>query len=174
MAILPIVKYPDPRLKQISKPVTDPGSLRTLVMDMYETMYATNGAGLAAIQVGEPIQLFIIDAMINGGKESDPPIVFINPQFIELSKELDDAEEGCLSFPDIFVPVKRSLRATMRATNLDGQQFEISGEGLFARAMQHETDHLNGKILVDYVGRLKKQLIERRLARAERDNEDQE
>jgi peptide deformylase len=166
MAIRPILKYPDPLLRQLSRTVADPGALRPLVADMAETMYAAKGAGLAAIQVAEPVQLFIIDAAAAGGSEQEPPLVFINPQFVELGAEKESADEGCLSFPGIYVPIERSLWAKIRATDLDGNVFEREGKDLFARAMQHEFDHLNGKLLADYVGRIKRQLIARKLARA--------
>jgi peptide deformylase len=166
MAIRPILKYPDPRLRQVCKPVSDPSALRALVEDMAETMYAAKGAGLAAIQVGEALRLFIIESSVAGGGEEDPPLVFVNPELVELSREKETAEEGCLSFPGIYVPVERSLRATIRAMNLEGRTFELDGEELFARAMQHESDHLDGKLLADFVGRIKRQLIARRLARS--------
>jgi peptide deformylase len=169
MPIRKIVKYPDPVLRETSKPVEDPTSpdLRQLVVDMAETMYAASGAGLAAIQVSVPLRLFIIDAAITGGTEEDPPLVFINPEFVELGDELEISDEGCLSFPGIYVPIKRSFKATIRATDLEGQTFELKGEGLMARAFQHEADHLDAKLLADYVGRIKRQLIERKLARGE-------
>lgn len=165
MALLDIVKYPDPRLRQISKTVEDPAALKVLVEDMAETMFANNGAGLAAIQVGEPLRLFMIDAPICGGAESDPPMVFINPEFVELSEETEASDEGCLSFPGVYLNVPRSLRARIRAQNLEGETFEVEGQDLFARAMQHEFDHLNGKLIADFVGRIKRQLIRRKLQR---------
>jgi peptide deformylase len=173
MAIKEIVCYPDPRLRQISRSVDDPPSLRQLVEDMAETMYALNGAGLAAIQIGEPYRLFIIDAAIAGGSEKDPPIVFFNPEILELSKELETADEGCLSFPGIYVPIARSLRAKVRAQASDGSRFEFEGEGLVARALQHETDHLNGKLLADFVGRLKRKMIERKLLKEQQSADDE-
>ncbi len=165
MAIRPILRYPDPRLRQISKPVADPRAMRGLVVDMTETMFASKGAGLAAIQVGEPLRLFIVEASVAGGAEEDPPLVFINPEIIELSEEKETAEEGCLSFPTIYVPVTRSLRARVRAVDLEGRTFEKEGSDLFARAIQHENDHLDGKLLADHVGRIKRQLITRKLQR---------
>jgi peptide deformylase len=154
-------------LREISKKVEDLSGLRDLVEDMAETMYAAHGAGLAAIQVGEPLRLFIVDATIAGGTEEDPPLVFINPELIELSDEKQSGEEGCLSFPGIYVPITRSSRVKIRATNLEGQIFEMEGEELLARAFQHETDHLDAKLLADYVGRIRRQLIQRKLAKGE-------
>jgi peptide deformylase len=177
MAVRPIVKYPDPTLR---KPTEAVGSvtdeIRTLVADMAETMFAANGAGLAAIQVGVPLKLFIIDAHVAGGREEDPPLVFINPEIVALSPEAETADEGCLSFPTVFIPIKRALRARVRATGLDGKVFEAEGEGLYGRAIQHEHDHLNGKILADFVGPLKREMIKRKMRRlakqAEADAED--
>lgn len=165
MPIRPIVFHPDPRLRQVSKKVEDPESVRDLVTDMVDTMYANNGAGLAAIQVGEPLRVFIVDAPIAGGTEKDDPLVFINPHIVRLSDDKESGDEGCLSFPDIFVPISRAHEATVQAMDLDGTVFEVEGDGLFARAMQHEYDHLTGQLIVDFVGRIKKQLIERKLAR---------
>lgn len=165
MAIRKIVRYPDPKLRLVSKPIADPASVRELVADMTETMYASKGAGLAAIQVGEPVRLFIVEGAVAGGKEEDPPVVFINPEIVWLSRERETAEEGCLSFPGIYVPVERALSARVRALGLDGKPFEAEGSELFARAMQHELDHLDAKLLADYVGRIKRQLITRRLQR---------
>lgn len=164
MAVRPIVKYPDPRLRQETVPVaavTD--EIRKLVADMADTMFAAHGAGLAAIQVGAPERIYIVDAAVAGGREEDPPVVFINPEIVWLSEETETADEGCLSFPDIFVPIKRARRARVRAMNLDGQIFEAEGEGLYARAMQHEGDHLNGKLMIDFVGPLKKKMIKNKM-----------
>jgi peptide deformylase len=137
--------------------------LRGLVADMVETMYAKNGAGLAAIQLGVPVKLFIVEASVAGGDENDHPIVFINPKIEWLSDERENSDEGCLSFPGIYVPVKRALRARVRAVGLDGQEFVAEGEGLYARAMQHENDHLDNRLLIDFVGPVKRQMIKRKL-----------
>jgi len=164
MSLRPIVKFPDPFLRQPTVAVGEiDEATRALVADMVETMYAKNGAGLAAIQVGSDLKIFIIEASIAGGDENDHPIVFINPTVEWLSEETETADEGCLSFPGIYVPIKRSLRARTRATGLDGKPFVAEGEGLYARAMQHENDHLNNKLLIDYVGPVKRQLIKRRM-----------
>jgi len=166
MAIRPIVKYPDARLRQKSAEVTglDDG-LRALVSDMIDTMYAANGAGLAAVQVGAPLRLYIVDGHVADGGEQDPPRVFINPEILSISDESQTGDEGCLSFPGVFVPVKRGLRARVRATDLDGRAFEVEGEALFARAIQHEGDHLEGKLLIDQVGPVKREIIKRKLRR---------
>jgi peptide deformylase len=164
MALRPIVKYPDNFLRQPTAAVTtvDDG-VKKLVADMVETMYAKNGAGLAAIQVGSDKKIFIVEASIAGGDENDHPIVFINPTIEWLSDDTETSDEGCLSFPGVYVPIKRSLRARVRATGLDGAEFVAEGEGLYARAMQHEHDHLINKLLIDYVGPLKRQMIKRKM-----------
>ena len=177
MAVRSIVRFPDPRLRQRSAEVGEVGEdVRQLVTDMVETMVASNGAGLAAIQVGEPVRLFIVDGHVAGGAEDAPPKVFINPEIVETSDEAQTGDEGCLSFPDIFVPVKRGMRAKVRAQDLEGNVFEAEGEGLYARALQHETDHLNGRLLIDQVGPVKRELIKRKLrkdAQAEREEQEE-
>jgi peptide deformylase len=164
MALLPILRFPDAKLRQRSAEVTaiDDG-VRQLVADMAETMEAANGAGLAAIQVGAPVRLFIIDGPVAGGPEGSPVKVFINPEIVEISPDAQTGDEGCLSFPNIYVPVKRGMRARVRAMGLDGEVFEAEGEELFARALQHETDHLNGRLLIDQVGPVKREIIKRKL-----------
>ena len=171
VAVKPIITYPDPLLERISEPVGDNlEGIAELVRDMTDTMYAATGADLAAVQIGVHKRLFIIEAMAAGGEAKDPPMVFIDPEVIELSPEKEVAEEGCLSFPGIYLPVKRSLRAKTRARNLRGETFEVEGEGLFARAMQHEAEHLDGLLFIRFVGRLKRQMVKRRLAREAAEN----
>jgi peptide deformylase len=176
MALRSILRFPDPTLRQRSEEIGEIGDdLRRLVADMAETMAAANGAGLAAIQVGVPVRLYIVEGHVAGGAEDSPPKVFINPEIVEISDEAQTGDEGCLSFPDIFVPVKRGMRAKVRARDLDGNVFEAEGEGLYARAMQHEGDHLNGRLLIDQVGPVKRELIKRKLRRdAEAEREEAE
>ena len=164
MALRRILKFPDPVLRQPTHAVTQVDeSIRQLVFDMAETMYAKNGAGLAAIQVGSPLRMFIVEPTVGGGEENDPPIVFINPKIEWLSNETETTDEGCLSFPGIYVPVKRALKARCRAIGLDGQEFVAEGEGLYARAMQHEIDHLDNRLLVDFAGPVKRAMIKKRM-----------
>lgn len=164
MAVLPILRYPDPRLRQKSVDVTSfDDELRRLVTDMAETMYAAEGAGLAAIQVGSPLRLFIIDAGVAGRDPADPPLVFINPELVAISDEAQTGDEGCLSFPGIFVPIKRGMRATVRAKDLEGKTFEVEGGALYGRALQHEQDHLTGRLLIDLVGPVKREIIKRKM-----------
>ncbi|RMH38778.1 MAG: peptide deformylase [Deltaproteobacteria bacterium] len=166
MAVKPIVKWPDPRLRQQTVEVTQiDDEIRELYRDLCDTMFADNGVGIAAIQIGHAARMFLIDAVVAGGAEGDPPVAFINPEIVALSDETETADEGCLSFPGIYVPVERAVRARVRAMNLEGTWFELEGEGLCARAIQHEHDHLTGKLLVDFVGPLKKQMIRRKMKR---------
>jgi peptide deformylase len=164
MPTRPILRFPDPRLRKVSEPVVSfDDNLRKLVLEMKDTMYLAEGAGLAAIQVGEPLRLFIIDPEIAGRTADDLPVVFANPELIEISEEEQTGDEGCLSFPGIFVPVKRGMRAKIRAQDLEGKTFELEGQGLLARALQHETDHLSGRLLIDMVGPVKRQIIKRKM-----------
>lgn len=175
MAIKPIVIYPDPVLREISQKIgKNLDGINDLVRDMSDSMYSRNGAGFAAIQIGVPKRIFIIDSEIAGKKPEDPLLVFIDPEITYLSNEKEIADEGCLSFPGIYVPVERSIRARTKARDLNGEIFEIEGESLFARAMQHEYDHLNGKLLADFVGRIKRNMIKRRLEREELEEEAEE
>jgi peptide deformylase len=161
---MPILRYPDSRLREkcASVEVFDE-DLRRLVADMSDTMYAANGAGLAAIQVGVPVRLFIVDPEVAGKSLHDPVMVFANPELVWISEEAQTGDEGCLSFPGIFVPVKRGMRARVRALDLEGQPFEIEGEELFSRALQHESDHLIGRLLIDLVGPVKREIIKRKM-----------
>jgi peptide deformylase len=164
MAQLPILKYPDARLRQKCATVEafDEG-LRKLVADMTDTMYAANGAGLAAIQVGVAIRLFIIEPEVAGRAATEPVVTFINPEIIEISDEAQTGDEGCLSFPGVFATVKRGMRARVRAFDLDGKVFEMEGDALFGRALQHENDHLIGRLLIDMVGPVKREIIKRKM-----------
>ena len=178
MARRTILRFPDAKLRERSVAVSEvDDDVRQLVADMAEAMEAANGAGLAAIQVGAPLRLFIIDGAVAGGAEGAPPRVFINPEIVEISPDSQTGDEGCLSFPGIFVPVKRGMKARVRAMGLDGQTFEAEGEALFARALQHETDHLNGRLLIDQVGPVKREIIKRKLRKdleAEREEAESE
>jgi peptide deformylase len=166
MAVLDVVKYPDPRLREPTFEVesVDEG-IQELVRDMTDTMYALNGAGIAAIQVGRLERIFLIDGRVGGGDDDSPPVVCINPKIVESGKGLAVSEEGCLSFPNVFVDVKRPRWAKVEATNLDGERFTIEGEGLLGRALQHEFDHLTGQLLIDMVGMVKKEMIKRKIKR---------
>ena len=168
MSVLTIIEFPDPRLRTKAEPVSVfDAELKQFVADMFETMYDANGVGLAATQVNVHKQVLVADM----SDERNQPLALINPRL--LTKDGAQVyQEGCLSFPGIYVPVKRGMRAKIRAMDLDGNIFEDEGEELYARAMQHETDHLNGRLLIDQVGPVKRELIKRRLrkeAEAERE-----
>lgn len=164
MTVRSILRFPDPRLRDKCVDVTAFGEdLRALVSDMADTMYDANGAGLAAIQIGHALRLFIVEATVAGGAEADPPLVFANPEIVWLSDECQTGDEGCLSFPGIFVPVKRGMRARVRALDVEGKPFEVEGTELFARALQHENDHLIGRLLIDMVGPVKREIIKRKM-----------
>lgn len=164
MALRPILHYPDPRLRRVAAPVeaiTD--EVRQLVADMAETMYQAPGIGLAAIQIGVASRVIVIDI----SESRDQLKVFINPQIIARDGE-QTIEEGCLSVPGIFEPVTRAGHVRVRALGLDGQSFEVEASGLLATCIQHEIDHLDGKVFVDYVSRLKQQRIRKKLEKHQR------
>ena len=164
MAVLSILHFPDSRLRETSRDIVSfDDQLKRLVADMTDTMYLSEGAGLAAIQVGEPLRLFIVDAQVAGRQPSEPPVVFINPKIVSLSEEAQTGDEGCLSFPGIFVPVKRAMTAAVTALDIEGKPFTLEGSGLFGRALQHEMDHLGGRLLIDMVGPVKRQIIKRKM-----------
>jgi peptide deformylase len=164
MAVRPVVVWPDERLRQPSVEIASiDASVRALYQDLVDSMYAENGLGIAALQLGDARRMFIVEPKLAGKAETEPPVAFLNPEIIETSDEQQDSEEGCLSFPEIYIKVKRPMRCKVRAMGLDGQMFEIEGEGLLARCLLHEHDHLTGKLLVDFVGPLKRQMIKKKL-----------
>lgn len=160
MAILNILEFPDPRLRTIAKPVTVvDDSTRQLVDDMFETMYAAPGIGLAATQVDVHQRIIVIDV----SEENNEPLVFINPELEVLTEELDEMQEGCLSVPGFYETVTRPDRVRVKALGRDGEPFEMTCEGLLAVCIQHECDHLNGKLFVDYLSNLKRDRIRKKL-----------
>lgn len=166
MAVRDIVTYPDPRLREPTVEVKEvDDGIRQLVKDLTDTMYALNGAGIAAIQIGHLERIFLIDGGVATGDRDAPPVVFINPEVVETGKGDVVSEEGCLSFPNVFVDVKRPRWAKVRAMNLEGETFEWEGDGLLGRALQHEHDHLTGKLMIDLVGMVKKEMIKRKMKR---------
>ena len=161
MSLLKIVKYGDPVLEAPGDPVTEfDDKLKKLVADMFETMYAAPGVGLAAPQVGISKRLYVMDC--SGGKDPEQRIAMINPVVLNIEGE-QTGEEGCLSFPDIFFPVKRSLRAIVQAQDTNGNEFEIDGLELTARCMLHETDHCDGILFIDRTTPLKRELVKRKI-----------
>ena len=165
-SLLTILCYPDPRLHTIAKPVAQVDErIRSLVANMLATMYDANGIGLAATQVDVHERVVVIDV----SDERDQPIVLINPEITYASPDKQKADEGCLSVPEIYDGVERSLNVTVRALNLDGTVREISAEGLLAVCVQHELDHLVGKVFVQYLSPLKRNRIKTKLEKAARD-----
>jgi peptide deformylase len=165
MAILPIIKLPDPILRQVSKPVEQvDDEVRRLVSDMFATMYDAPGVGLAAIQVAVPLRLLVLDV---APKEADPqPIAMINPKILKLGDQPHMHEEGCLSLPETYVEIERP--ATVRVSYLDqhGAQQEIEADGLLATAIQHEIDHLDGRLIIDFLSRLRREMVIRKFKKA--------
>jgi peptide deformylase len=159
MTKLAILEYPDPRLRKTAKPVAAfDDAVRQLVSDMLETMYAAKGIGLAATQVDVHRRVIVLDV----SEERNQPLVLINPQILT-TEGRSPVEEGCLSVPDIYDKVQRATHIRIRALGADGQLFEMPADGLLGICIQHEMDHLEGKLFVDYLSELKRQLIRRRL-----------
>lgn len=168
MAQLNILKYPDPRLHTVAKPVVEVDErIRTLVDDMLETMYAAEGVGLAATQVDVHERVVVIDT----SNERNEPRVLINPELVSFSEDWVDGEEGCLSVPTIYDKVKRHSKVKVRALNRDGQPWEFEAEGLLAVCVQHEMDHLMGKVFVEYLSPLKRDRIKTKLVKKARDEQ---
>jgi peptide deformylase len=166
MARLTILRYPDPRLHTVARPVAAVDArIRRLIDDMLETMYAADGIGLAATQVDVHERLIVIDV----SEQRNAPRVLINPELVWSSDELVDAEEGCLSVPSIYDSVRRHERVRVRALDRDGQPVEFDAEGLLAVCVQHEMDHLRGKVFVDYLSALKRTRIRTKLLKKQRE-----
>ena len=157
MAILDILVVPDPRLKEVSKPVEGPvtDAHRALMDDMLETMYDAPGIGLAAIQIGEPVRIIVMD--LSREDEEKQPRYYVNPEITWSSEELFSYEEGCLSVPEIYDAVERPARVKLKYLDYNGKAVEEEAEGLFAVCIQHEMDHLNGVLFIDHLSRLKRE-----------------
>lgn len=169
MAIREIIVLPDKQLRLVSKPVEQvTPAIRKLADDMFETMYDAPGIGLAAIQIAQPLRLITMDlAKRDDDGESQPrPRVFINPEIIGKSEDMSVYEEGCLSIPDYYEEVERPARVRIRFTDLDGKIQEEDAEGLFATCIQHEIDHLNGVLFVDYLSKLKRDRVLKKFTKA--------
>jgi peptide deformylase len=165
MALLQILRYPDPRLHRRAAPVTEVDArVRRLAADMAETMYAAPGIGLAAPQVDQSVRLIVIDI----SEDKSQLQVFINPELLEESGECE-GEEGCLSVPGIYDTVTRASHVKVRALGLDGQPFELEADALLAVCIQHEMDHLEGKVFVEYLSRLKQARIKSKLLKQARE-----
>ena len=165
MALRDIIVLPDKRLRLKSKPVGGiDGNTRKLVEDMFETMYKAPGIGLAAIQVGVPLRLVVMDLSKKEGEQE--PKVFINPELLSASEEKSIYEEGCLSIPDVHEDVERPARVKVKYLDLDGNAHEDDAEGLFATCIQHEVDHLNGVLFIDHISKLKRDRVTKKFAKA--------
>jgi peptide deformylase len=165
MALRDILKIPDKRLRLVSEPIKriDAG-IRALAEDMFETMYEAPGIGLAAIQVGEPKRLVVMD--LSKKDEEQKPRVFINPEITWASDETSINEEGCLSIPEYYEEVERPLRVKVKYLDLDGKTHEIEADGLFATCLQHEIDHTNGVLFIDHISKLKRDRIVKKFTKA--------
>lgn len=164
MAILDILVYPDPRLRKIAEPVAIvDDDIRKLVADLTETMYDANGIGLAATQVDVHLQVLVMDI----SDSRDQPMVLINPQIVTSDGE-QEYDEGCLSVPEYYAPVKRAGKIKVSALDAEGEIFELEAEGLLAVCIQHEMDHLKGKVFVDYLSRLKQDRVRKKIVKRQR------
>lgn len=163
MAKLDILEFPDSRLRTIARPVKQvDDALRQVIDDMFETMYEAPGIGLAATQVNVHKQLIVIDI----SDDSSAPLVFINPQLEVLDNDLEEYDEGCLSVPGFYETVSRPRQVKVKALDRNGEAFEMIADGLLATCIQHEMDHLNGKLFVDYLSTIKRQRIRSKLEKA--------
>ena len=166
MARLTILRYPDPRLHTVARPVKEvDAGIRQLVDDMVETMYEAEGVGLAATQVDVHLRVIVMDTSEN----HDHPVVLINPEIIARSAEMRLAEEGCLSVPTVYDKVERHAQVTVRALGRDGEPFEMHADELAAICVQHEMDHLLGKVFVEYLSLLKRDRIRTKMLKKTRD-----
>ena len=169
MSLLPIIEVPDPILRSTSAPVERvDDELRGLIANMFETMYAAPGIGLAAVQVAVPRRLFIIDLQDPEEEGGDPvkkPQVFINPEILSMSDEISVYNEGCLSIPDQYAEVERPASVRARWLDAEGKQQEGDVDGLLATCFQHETDHLNGILFIDHISRLRRDMVLKKLAK---------
>lgn len=169
MALLKILEYPDERLRTIAKEVTEINDeIRQIAEDMLETMYSAPGIGLAATQVNIHQRIVVIDV----SEDKTDPLVLINPEIIELHG-VETMDEGCLSFPGIYAEVERADKVTIKAQNLDGETYHLEADELLAVCIQHELDHLKGKLFVDYLSSLKRQRIRKTLEKKHRKAEKQ-
>jgi peptide deformylase len=164
MSIRPIIQLPDKRLRLVSEPVAKiDAEVKKLVADMFETMYEAPGVGLAAVQIGVPKRIVTIDA--TRGEEEKQPFVLINPEILWASDETSVLEEGCLSIPEYIDEVERPTKVKARFLDLDGRTIEVEAEGLFARVMQHEIDHINGVLFIDHLSKLKRDRVEKKFVK---------
>ncbi|MEM7718163.1 MAG: peptide deformylase [Pseudomonadota bacterium] len=168
MALRDIIIHPDPRLKTVAEPVSDPETLKQLAEDMLETMYHAPGIGLAAPQIGVLKRMLVMDCVKEEGA-APQPMVLINPQVVWTSEENSVYEEGCLSIPEVYNDIERPAEVDVTWTNLDGSEQSARFDGLWATCVQHEIDHLDGKLFIDYLKPLKRQMITRKMQKLKRE-----
>ena len=172
MTVRPILTAPDPRLKAVSKDVeTVDSAIRALIGDMADSMYAADGIGLAAIQIGHGLRVLVIDLDQKGGDQKEGkknPVAYINPKITWASDELATFEEGCLSVPEIWDDVERPARIRCEYLDRDGNKQVLEAEGLLATCLQHEMDHLNGVLFIDHLSRLKRNMAIKKLTKAKK------
>jgi peptide deformylase len=167
MTIKPLIILPDPILRQVSTKIEQmDGAIRSLADDMLATMYDAPGIGLAAIQIGVPRRMLVIDLAKEG--EDKAPQVFINPEILAFSDQSSTYEEGCLSIPDYYAEVERPASITVKHVTLDGKEVTIEADGLLATCLQHEIDHLNGVLFIDHISRLKREMVIKKFTKAAR------
>jgi peptide deformylase len=165
MTIKPLIILPDPILRQASKPIeTVNGEVKKLAADMLETMYDAPGIGLAAIQIGVPRRMLVLDVSKEG--ENKAPLVFINPEIVSSSDERSVYEEGCLSIPDYYAEVERPAKIKVRHLDAEGREQVTEADGLLATCLQHEIDHLNGILFIDHISKLKREMVIRKFTKA--------
>lgn len=168
MALLPILRYPDPRLHTVAAPVAEvDDAVRQLADDMLQTMYEAEGVGLAATQVDVHRRVIVMDT----SEDRDDPLVLINPEIVWASEDMVVGQEGCLSVPTVYDDVRRHARVRVRALGRDGQPYEFEAEGLKAVCVQHEMDHLRGKVFVEYLSLLKRDRIKTKMLKKTRDEQ---
>jgi peptide deformylase len=168
MAIRPILSLPDPVLREVSAPVAQvDAEVRALARDMLDTMYAAPGVGLAAVQIGVPRRVVVVDV----ARKDEPrqPQIFVNPEIVDRSEETAIYEEGCLSIPDYYEEVERPTRVTVRYLDEKGRARTLDAEGMLATCLQHEIDHLDGKLFIDYLSRLKRERVVKKFIKIAKD-----
>jgi peptide deformylase len=163
MSILPIITLPDPVLRQVSKPIDQiDGAVARLIDDMFETMYDAPGIGLAAVQVNAPVRLVVLDVADESEGETKSPLALINPEIVRLGDELGIHDEGCLSIPDVRFEIERPKTLTLRYRDRAGKDCELEAHGLLATAIQHELDHLDGRLIIDFMSKLRRDMVIRK------------
>ncbi|MET3559586.1 peptide deformylase [Bartonella japonica] len=173
MPIKPLVTLPNPILREVSKPIEHVDTeIQKLADDMLETMYHAHGVGLAAIQIGIPLCMLVVD--VSGNDAPKNPLVFINPEILWLSDEHNVYKEGCLSIPEYYAEVERPKCLRVRYINREGKQTEIEADHLLATCLQHEIDHLNGRLFIDYISKIKRDMVIRKFKKRAKEEKAQE